>query len=86
MHSEQRLELILPMGFKSCSSLPEDFRFAFAGERALHLPTRKPVEYLSWNPKHLVLAFTGSFSDGSSSADRGSTSRSGSFHIFAPKS
>ena len=53
----------------------------FAGERAQHLMTQQTVENLCWNPKHMVLAFTGSFSE----AGRSSSGRFGNFCIFAPK-
>ena len=43
--------------------------------------TQQTVEDLCWNPKHMVLAFTGSFSE----AGRSSSGRFGNFCIFAPK-
>lgn len=59
-----------------------DWIMNVAGERSAHLPTQHTVPDLCWNPKRMVLAFTGSsYSDYS----RGHASRYGNFCIYAPK-
>lgn len=56
------------------------------GKRAAFLATAQAVEVMRWNPKRLILAFTGTpLTTEPNGVIRVNTPRSGGFNIYAPK-